>query len=60
MNSRSKYLTGHALLATMMWGKSSSPMDKKYDGVVPPPVRSKYTSERPPCTLKDGLFYEQD
>jgi hypothetical protein len=56
---RSKYLSGHALLATLVWGKGSSSSDKKYDGVLPPPVRSKFTSERPPSTLKDGLFFEQ-
>ena len=53
---RSK-LTGHALLATLMWGKDGKARNAPADARLDAPVRSRFTSQ-PPRTLREGLFFE--
>lgn len=56
-NIRSK-LTGHALLATLMWGKDGKVKNGSSDGRLDAPVRTKFTTQPPPRTLREGLFFE--
>jgi len=58
MTPRSKYLSGHALLATLVYGERRAKSDTKSDGAPSPATLRSIAVEAAPRTLRDGLFHE--
>lgn len=54
----SKLFSQHPQLAALVWGTTPIRMHEKYDVPTRVPLRTKYSSELPPCTQRQGLFHE--
>ena len=55
---QSTLFSQYPLMSALVWGSSKVRVDEKYAVPTRMPMRAKYNSELPPCTVRKGLFHE--